>query len=266
MLARLRRHLLPIVAHFDEMLVLTFAFPEAVLAPLVPKGLELDAHEGSGLLAVSLVRTRSLRPEILPEFMGRDFILSGYRIYSRLRMPDGRVLRGLNVLRSDVDSDGMVFWGNLLSRNRYERADIVWTSNGKEHAVDVRTQSGAGDLRLQANLAANPTALPPGSPLKDFGAATKFSDSIRYIFSHEPETDSIIAVKGARDDWHPAPVSVELSRCAFLEQSPLSAAKPVLANAIYLQNLPYRWGSGVVVSARAQDREARPATRRLPPR
>jgi hypothetical protein len=104
MLAALRRHPIPIRAFFRHSLVLTFAYPEDVLRPLLPPGLVLDAYEGSGFVAIALVQTERLRPVGVPPALGRDFFLSGYRIFSRLRRPDGKVLRGLRIIRSDADS------------------------------------------------------------------------------------------------------------------------------------------------------------------
>src|SRR5215813_3719101 len=96
----LKRHPFAVKAHFREVLVLAYAFPEELLRPLLPPGLELDAYEGFGFLAVALVQTESLRPFFLPKWMGQDFFLSGYRIFTRLRTWNGRTLRGLRILRS----------------------------------------------------------------------------------------------------------------------------------------------------------------------
>ena len=112
----LRRHPFSIQAHFRYSLVLTFAYPEALLRPLLPDGLQLDTYAGCGFLAIALVRTEGLRPLGWPTWTGRNFFLSGYRIFSRFRAPDGRELRGLRILRSDADKWSMVRAGNLMTR------------------------------------------------------------------------------------------------------------------------------------------------------
>src|SRR5689334_21377457 len=83
MLAFLKRHPLPMQAFFDWSLVVTYAFPEAVLQPLLPPGLVLDGYEGSAFLAIAMVQTRAMRPVGLPRAIGRDFFLSGYRVFTR---------------------------------------------------------------------------------------------------------------------------------------------------------------------------------------
>src|ERR1039458_7530915 len=81
---RLQRHPIPISAHFSHSLVLTYAFEPEILEPLLPPGLVLDTYRSFGFLAIALVQTRQLRPSFLPAALGRDFFLSGYRIFTRL--------------------------------------------------------------------------------------------------------------------------------------------------------------------------------------
>ena len=120
----LKRHPFPTVAWFDRVVAVSFAFPEAVLRPLVPAPLELDAYESFGFLTVSMVWTRQMRPAGLPALFGQDFFLSGYRLFTRLREPSGRMLRGLQILRSETDKRLMVLLGNLLTHYGYRRVSV----------------------------------------------------------------------------------------------------------------------------------------------
>ena len=97
MLHLLKRHPVAITAFFRHALVLAYAFPPEILEPLLPEGLALDMWNGCGFLAVALVKTEDLRPSFLSASMGRDFFLSGYRIFARLK--GGQSLRGLRILR-----------------------------------------------------------------------------------------------------------------------------------------------------------------------
>ena len=82
----LKRHSFPVIARFERVVAVSFAFPEATLSPLVPQGLEIDAYEGLGFVTAALVWTHGLRPAGFPEFLGQDFFLAGYRIFTRLRV------------------------------------------------------------------------------------------------------------------------------------------------------------------------------------
>src|SRR5438128_5917431 len=79
----LKRHPIPVKAHFRHSLVLTYAFPERLLAGLLPPGLVLDTHKAFGSLAIAMLATAALRPAFLPACYGRDFLRIGYRLVGR---------------------------------------------------------------------------------------------------------------------------------------------------------------------------------------
>src|ERR1700752_491793 len=122
MLHLLKRHPIPISAFFRHSLVLTYAVAPQVLMPLLPAGLVLDTWRGFAFLAVGLVQTESLRPSFLPSALGRNFFLSGYRIFTRLA--NGESKRGLLILRSDTDHASMVRLGNLLTHYNYHLCEV----------------------------------------------------------------------------------------------------------------------------------------------
>lgn len=241
----LQRHPLPVTAWFRHSLVLTYAFPEALLRPLLPPGLNLDTHEGFGFLAIALVQTEGLRPAFLPRICGRSFFLSGYRIFARHRTPDGRTLRGLRILRSDTDSRLMVAFGNLLTHYAYRLAQVEWRESTDALEVRVRTPAGAADLEVRVNLAPAPAPLPAGSPFADARQARLFAGPLPFTFDYERETHSLILIEGVRQEWHPHPVNVEVRQATFLGNSIFAGARPVLANAFLVSGIPYRWKRGV---------------------
>lgn len=243
----LRRHPFPIQAHFRYSLVLTFAYPESLLRPLLPKGLELDAYQGCGFLAIALVRTEGLRPLGWPAWTGRDFFLSGYRIFSRFRTPDGRELRGLRILRSDADSWGMVRAGNLMTRYGYRKCDVRESRADGVLALEVDTPGGEADLRVRAWTDAAAEAPPSGSPFPDLATAARFAGPLPHTFGYEESTRRIVVVKGVRRQWRPVPIRVGLEKCAWLERPPFASAPRVLANAFWLEDVPYRWERGVAM-------------------
>src|SRR5678815_190915 len=112
MLHVLQRHPFAVEAFFQRSLVLTYAMPASMLAPLAGPGLELDAYGEWGFLAIAMVQTLNLRPRGFPTWLGRDFFLSGYRIFTRFVRPQKQTLRGLRILRSDTDRATMARMGN----------------------------------------------------------------------------------------------------------------------------------------------------------
>lgn len=242
----LRRHPVPIRAFFRHSLVLTYAYPEELLRPLLPRALALDTHEGWGFLAIALVQTQGLRPAGLPALFGRDFFLAGYRVFARYRRPDGRVLRGLRILRSDADSRLMVWGGNLLTHYRYRHC--VAECRRTEQALEIRitTPRGEADVAVRASLDREVEAPPAGSPFEDLAVARRFAGPMPFTFDEEAASGRIVVIEGVRQHWEPRPVHVEVARCGFLQQPPFAATPPRLANAFLVEDVPYRWKRGVL--------------------
>ncbi len=245
MLHRLKRHPLPVRAFFRHCLVLTYAFPERVLAPLLPPGLTLDSYRGLGFLAIAMVQTEKLRPVGVPAALGQDFFLTGYRVFARFRTAEGRTLRGLRILRSDADRVLMVHAGNLLTHYHYVKCEARVADADDKLEVRIDT-GGEADLHVIADLAGKPAPLPAGSPFPTLHEARNFAGPLPYTFDYEPETHSIVRIQGVRKRWNPEPVAVEVRQCTFLEREPFAREQPMLANAFHLQGVPYRWERGVL--------------------
>jgi hypothetical protein len=243
--AFLKRHPLPIAAHFEFCLVLTYAYPAKVLAPLLPPGLDLDTYEDYGFLAIALVSTRQLRPAGLPGWVGRSFFLSGYRIFARYQTRANRRLRGLRILRSDTDRRTMAVFGNLLTHYNYQLAHVQVDRDNRSVHVQIGTPDAAADLDVTADIGTSADHLPEGSPFPDFRTARLFAGPLPYTFDYEQETHSVIRIEGVRKQWNPRPVSVTVRKAGFLESFPFSEHPPLLANAFYLEDVPYMWRRGV---------------------
>ncbi|MBI4661228.1 MAG: DUF2071 domain-containing protein [Verrucomicrobia bacterium] len=239
----LKRHPIPIVAHFRHSLVLTYALPRACLEPLLPPGLILDARGDFGFLAIAMVQTKSLRPSFCPRFLGQDFFLTGYRIFARYRTLNGRTLRGLRILRSDTDRKAMAHFGNLLTHYNYRIAKVSLAELGPRLEIQIQTPNAGADLHVIADLSGT-TSLPEGSPFADLREARLFAGPLPFTFDYERETDSIVIIEGRRESWKPRPVAVQVLRAAFFDGPPFRGFTPVLANAFHVENVPYRWQRG----------------------
>ncbi len=241
----LKGHPLAMQAYFEQVLVLTYALPESKLRPLIPPGLVLDTYENYGFLAIAMVQTRNMRPRFTPKLIGRDFFLTGYRIFTRYRTPSGNVLRGLRILRSDTDSDFMVRWGNRLTHYGYRKASVEYRTDDRLLEVKVHTPCGEADLHVRTHLANEPAPLPQGSPFPNLQIARRFAGPLPFTFDYEEETDSVIRVQGVRQGWDPKTTRVEVLQNTFIEKEPFVSAHPILASAFHLANVSYRWKRGV---------------------
>lgn len=225
--------------------MLAYALPTEVLRPWLGPGLELDTFGEFGFLAVAMVETRGLRPSFLPSASGLDFFLTGYRIFARYRTRQGRSLRGLKILRSDTNRNSMRVFGNLLTHYHYEHARVAVKRSDRHYKVQIRSSDGEADVQVEADLSIGAQSLPSGSPFATLLEARRFAGPLPFTFDYESETHSIIRVEGVRSEWHPRPVSVVVRQNTFLQQERFRNAYPILANAFYLEDVPYRWKPGI---------------------
>ena len=242
----LQRHPFAVEAFFERSLVLTYAVPREILAPLLGPGLELDTYDDWGFLAIALVQTRALRPRGFPVWLGRDFFLSGYRIFARFGRPGRNPLRGLRILRSDTDRATMACMGNLFTHYNYRRAKVDLTQDERRLEVRIRTPGREADLCVTADLASRPAPLPAGSPFRTMDDARAFAGPLPFTFSYDRPTRKMVVIKGVREAWSPEPVRVDVQQATYLERAPFAGADVRLANAFYLSDVPYAWKPGTL--------------------
>jgi hypothetical protein len=248
----LKRHPFAVETFFRQSLVLTFALPMDQLAALLPPPLSPDAFEGQyAFIAVAMVQTEKLRPKGFPSFMGTDFFLSGYRIFSRYTNQVGKRLRGLYILESQTDSRQMRLMGNLMTHYNYSLIDVLQhrsagiPKNGtnQRETPFYEVASQAAGFKIKVRYEDDP-ALPAGSPFTDWKQARRFAGPLPFTFTYDQEASHVLIVEGVRQNWKPRPVAVEELVLPWLEQRGFGNA--VLASAFVVENIPYYWKKGVI--------------------
>ena len=242
----LKRHPFPVLAYFERVVAVSFAFPEAILRPLVPDALEIDTFEGLGFVTVAMVWTRDLRPACFPAFMGQDFFLSGYRVFTRFTDDTGRRLRGLKIICSETDKRRMAWMGNQLTRYNYRHVKVQIDESGGEMKVQSFLGNGNCSLDITLDVSSAAAELPEGSPFADWRTARQFAGPMPFTFSAEAD-GSVVVIEGRRQDWVPRPIRVKKWRVGLFDEAPLRGTTPILANAFAVEGISYRWEMGRIV-------------------
>lgn len=228
-------------ANLEQTLVLTFAVPAEELLNYVPEPLTLDIYDNKwAFLAVALVRTKHLRPKGFPKFLGRNFILVGYRIFVRYTTQKGKNLRGLYILGSATDSRLMEIMGNLLTNYHYKHMDIQW----EEKARQTLVQSSKQRLQIEFPMHIHDPKLPVDSPFPDWKTARRYAGPLPFTFYINKENKEIHIVEGKRTDWIPNPIHIQHYQIGFLDD--YISGKKILASAFSITNIPYYWKKGRV--------------------
>ena len=237
----LKNHPFGIDAKFESSIVLTYAFPKEELKKFIPQCLELDTFEDTwAFVAIAMVSTKRLRPKGFPVFLGMDFFLVGYRIFTIYRNKANKRLRGLYILKSETDKWEMEILGNLFTHYNYSKTDI-----GFEYFENCRNISSLNsDFNVTISNQADAIDLPTGSPFKTWDEARRFAGPLPFTFTCFEKEKSVLIVEGVRQNWKPKPLRIEHHYFDFFDKLGLSS--PLLANAFEVNNVPYSWKKGVV--------------------
>ena len=241
MFSILKNHPFAVDAHFDKSIVLTFAANATELQRLIPSRLELDIFQETwGFIAVAVVQTRDLRPWFMPRSLGSDFILIGYRIFVRYTDLRGKRTRGLFILKSETDSQQMELFGNTFTHYNYSTIDI--TLETRASTMTIKSEKAGLDIEL--NTASSDPPLPADSPFASWKEARRYAGPLPFTFTTESGSNEILIVEGVRRDWSPRPVEVVRQSIQFVESLDLSSLR--LANAFFVEDIPYHWKKGRV--------------------
>ncbi len=239
MCSLLKYHPFAVEAFFDSSAVLTFAIPKEELQHMIPDCLTLDTFNDKwAFIAVATVQTRKLRPRGVPEILGNDFFLIGYRIFVRYINSAGKRLRGLYILKSETDKKKMEFLGNMFTKYRYATIDIRRTEeNGK-----ISISSARSGLELKFELGDEDIDLPQGSPFSNWKEARRFAGPLPFTFSYDKAKNRVLIVEGVRGHWQPAPLNVIGYKVPFLDSLELKGIH--LASGFIVNDIPYCWKKG----------------------
>lgn len=237
MLIELPKHKFEMKAHFERMVMFTFTVPKEELKSLIPACFELDVLDDKwGMITLAFVKAKGLKPVFLPEFMGNDLIISGYRIFVKYTDKREKRLRGIYIIKSETDSFKIGTFGNVFTNYNFSRSKMELNEFGEKGEV----KSNNTGIEIKYDLGHD--ALPEGSPFNDFKIARRYVGPLPYTFSYDDKKKEVIIVKGERSNWKPLPVKVTSMKIPFLDQFNFSEIK--LANAFELKDIPYKWEKG----------------------
>ena len=248
-LNRLQHHPFPVATTLRDSLVLLYAVDARVLQPYCPPGLVLEQVGPYALVAVATVHATDLRLRGTPTWMGRDFVLTGYRVVVKFRAPDGTVRRALCIIRSDTDSRLMVAAGNVFTEYNYRRAAIHPTHEGSWYQVQVGPIGGGVALQARARIDGDDDVLPESSPFSSVRQARRHTGPLPWTVSHDASLDSFVAVHGHRGSWKPRLVNADVSVCTFFDQAEFVGQEVRLAAAFYVEVVDYSWDRGILLPA-----------------
>ena len=134
----------------------------------------------------------------------------------RYKTRAGQSLRGLKILRSDVNSHLVEAVGNAMTHYNFHYSKIKWKRDQNSIALVSKPGDKLTTLDVKAHLdSLGDDYLPDSSPFTSVREALKFAGPMPFTFDYEKETDSIIRVEGVRQNWHPRTLAVDVGPVGF---------------------------------------------------
>lgn len=151
-----------LTARWENLVLLNFACPEPLLAPLVPEGTELDPWRGqhvASLVGFRFLNTR-VRGVAIPGY--RDFSEVNLRFYVRRTEPDGEVRRAVVFIREVVPHRAIAWTARIIYHEPYATAAMThdvqldpavggtasygWAVGGETHRLSAKAEGAATEL------------------------------------------------------------------------------------------------------------------------
>lgn len=237
----LKNHPFSVETHFESSIVLTFAVEKEELQKLIPECLELDVYDDKwAFVALAIVKTENLRPKSFPEFLGNNFILTGYRIFVRYKTSYGKNLRGLYIIKSETDKVRMAVLGNIFTHYNYTATDISYAKSDAE----IKIRSVKSGLNVNIDLEKANPKLPENSPFPDWAAARRFAGPLPFTFTFNKIKNEVLIIEGVRENWIPKPIEIVQQNSDFIKSFNFKSI--VLANAFIISDIPYQWKKGKI--------------------
>jgi len=225
-------------AHFDFSLVLTFSIPKDQAIKRLPAPLLPDTFdEKHAFLAIAIVKCNGLRPVFFPAFLGQDFYLTGYRIFSKYININNKRLRGLYILQSQTDKELMKYLGKIFTRYQYRTSDV--SLEYKNNIGYIRSE--LSDMEIIFREKGEEIVLPDGSVFPSWKEARRFAGPLPFTFSVDQLKNEILIIEGVRENWNPEPVEILNYKIPYLH-----GFDAQLASAFMVKNVPYSWKKGKI--------------------
>jgi hypothetical protein len=239
----MKKNPMAMVGTVERCWLFAFRTPVEDAAARLPAPLTPVTRDGFAFWNVVVCRVGSMRPRLVPRFLGMSYWHVAYRLYARFQPATGRPIEGLHFLRSDCDRPLLAAMGNLVTDFRFHTAEVTV----EEHDSRLRLRIGSPDAPARAEVdRRRPVDLSPGSPFRTVEEAAAFLKYQPAGLSVEPD-GRVNVVRIGRDEraWRATPVAVTEQHWSFLEGMP---ALPELATEV--DPIRYHWHSGERVEAR----------------
>ncbi len=235
---------------FQDLLLLTYSVPPALLAEQLPAYIHPYIRNGLSYISIVVGNMRGMRLASFPEFLGTNYYQIVYRAVVCLRDLAGQERIGVFFLRSDSNDPVMSYFGNRLTEFRFHyfrTGAIALFQRNQELLVSVKTADGQGDLVAYLH---NLGPAEHFQPTEGFATVADEKNTLVQLFhayAYDPLHAVVYDLEIERGEWSLQRLEMRDSFSAFFQEQPFSldVARPV--SHVYIQECSYIWKPVVAI-------------------
>lgn len=220
--------------------LLNYRVAPDVLARVLPAPFRPLLHRGYGIAGVCLIRLQSLRPRLVPGWLGATSENAAHRVAVTWDAADGP-REGVFIPRRDTSSRlNALLGGRVFPGIHHRRTFAVEEIDGR---VDVRVLRADGTEELA--FAGRPTdALSPTSVFASLAEASEFFRRGAIGYSATPRVDLFHGIELDSLSWQVAPLAIDSARSSFFgDPQRFPPGSVDLDCALVMRDVPHRWRS-----------------------
>jgi len=218
-------------------ILLNFRVDADAVAHLVPEPLEVLTYGNFAIVGVCLIGMEQLRPKGLPSWAGLSSENMAHRIAIRYPTSDG-MRDGVFIWRRDTDQCLVTLLGGRLFPGVHQHATFsVAEQNGI--SIDVRTQDGTADVRLDASPQ---RGWDSNSVFSSFDEAVEFFRRGDCGFSCSLREGKLDGLQLKTLRWEMSPLHMNHAHSAFFQDPRrFPGGKVQFDCALIMRGIPHEW-------------------------
>ncbi|HEV3203016.1 MAG TPA: DUF2071 domain-containing protein [Gemmataceae bacterium] len=241
----------------DRRILVNYHVDPGVVARLVPAPFRPKVIHGYGMVGICLIRLKSVRPRLLPTWLGISTENAAHRTAVEWA-ENGIVREGVYIRRRDTNS-----WLNTLAGGRFfpglhHHAKFTVEETSDRFSVALRSDDGVTRMSVRARLG---NKLPTSSVFRSLEEASAFfqAGSLGYSATDDPKRFQGMELRCLR--WQVEPLEVNEVHSSFFEDEALFPKGSIEFDcALLMRGIEHEWhGKSDLCCINRQDNRAQPA-------
>ncbi len=222
----------------DRRILVNFRVDPDVLRPILPPPFRVQLVGGFGVAGICLIRLKSIRPKMLPAFVGIGSENAAHRIAVEWDEA-GETKCGVYIPRRDTSSLLNTLAGGRLFPGVHRRAKFDVRETAKEFHVDMRSLDGSAHVLVEGTVTDH---LPADSVFASVDEASKFFAAGSLGYSPQRSAMALDGLELRAFRWQVEPLDVTRVESSFFEdREKFPAGSVTFDNALLMRGIEHEW-------------------------